>query len=83
MNSFQSSVSSNGSVHQEALLSHGSDKFIEAYVSAVNSATHFWLQVGVPGLCKTHLSYPFEVIASHEFPRVVVIFFLSHPTINT
>lgn len=50
LTSFQSSLSSNGSVHQEALSPHGSDKYIEAYVSAVNSATHFWLQVGVPGV---------------------------------
>ncbi|XP_050720959.1 tudor and KH domain-containing protein homolog [Eriocheir sinensis] len=43
-----SSLSSNGSVHQEALSPHGRDKYIEAYVSAVNSATHFWLQVVSP-----------------------------------
>ncbi|XP_045102223.1 tudor and KH domain-containing protein homolog isoform X2 [Portunus trituberculatus] len=44
----QSSLCSNGSVHQEVLSSPSSDKFIEAYVSAVNSATHFWLQVVSP-----------------------------------
>ncbi|KAG0712668.1 Tudor and KH domain-containing [Chionoecetes opilio] len=45
----QSSLSSsNGNDHQEALSSPGSDKFIEAYVSAVTTATHFWLQVVSP-----------------------------------
>lgn len=47
---FQASLVSNGSVHQEVLSSPSSDKFIEAYVSAVESATHFWLQVGCPVL---------------------------------
>lgn len=44
----QASLVSNGSVHQEVLSSPSSDKFIEAYVSAVESATHFWLQVVSP-----------------------------------
>lgn len=44
----ESSLGSNGGVHQEVLSSSSTDKFIEAYVSAVNSATHFWLQVVSP-----------------------------------
>nr|XP_053635261.1 tudor and KH domain-containing protein homolog [Cherax quadricarinatus]XP_053635262.1 tudor and KH domain-containing protein homolog [Cherax quadricarinatus] len=38
----------NSSPHQEALSSASSDRFIEAYVSAVDSASHFWLQVVSP-----------------------------------
>lgn len=35
----------NSSLHQESLTSTTSDRFIEAYVSAVDTAAHFWLQV--------------------------------------
>ncbi|MPC44025.1 Tudor and KH domain-containing protein [Portunus trituberculatus] len=54
---FQSSLCSNGSVHQEVLSSPSSDKFIEAYVSAVNSATHFWLQVTVDSIVAAKFPY--------------------------
>lgn len=37
----------NGSMHQEYLSMPGSDRFIETYVSAVDSAAHFWLQVNI------------------------------------
>ncbi|XP_042893332.1 tudor and KH domain-containing protein homolog isoform X2 [Penaeus japonicus] len=43
-----SEASMNGSMHQESLSMPGSDRFIEAYVSAVDSAAHFWLQVVGP-----------------------------------
>ncbi|XP_071551549.1 tudor and KH domain-containing protein homolog isoform X2 [Panulirus ornatus] len=44
----QSASMSTNSLHQEALSSTSSDRFIEAYVSAVDSASHFWLQVVGP-----------------------------------
>ncbi|XP_068211357.1 tudor and KH domain-containing protein homolog [Palaemon carinicauda] len=37
--------SMSSSLHQESLSATTSDRFIEAYVSAVDSAAHFWLQV--------------------------------------
>lgn len=37
--------SMSSSLHQESLAATTSDRFIEAYVSAVDSAAHFWLQV--------------------------------------
>nr|XP_027232151.1 tudor and KH domain-containing protein homolog [Penaeus vannamei] len=43
-----SEAAMNGSMHQEYLSMPGSDRFIETYVSAVDSAAHFWLQVVGP-----------------------------------